>query len=73
MNAASGPALGPEHRRRHRRHAPVTPDTADPATATATVTVTDTAGNPTTVSIAFPAVAKADQTLTGFELQLRAR
>ena len=30
------------------------------------MTVTDTAGNPATVSIAFPAVARGDQTLTGF-------
>ena len=30
------------------------------------MTVTDTAGNTATVSIAFPAVAKGDQTLTGF-------
>ena len=43
-----------------------TPDTADANTARATVTVTDTAGNTATVSIAFPAVAKGDQTLTGF-------
>ena len=43
-----------------------TPDTADPTTTTATVTVTDTAGNPAPVSILFPAVAKGDQTLTGF-------
>ena len=43
-----------------------TPDTANPATATATVTVTDTAGNPADVPIAFPMVAKGDQTLTGF-------
>ena len=43
-----------------------TPDTADANTASATVTVTDTAGNPTTVSIAFPAVARGNQTLTGF-------
>ena len=35
--------------------------------ATATVTVTDSAGNPTDVSIAFPAAAKGDQTLTGFD------
>ena len=35
-------------------------------TATATVTVTDSAGNPTDVSIAFPAAAKGDQILTGF-------
>ncbi len=43
-----------------------TPDTADANTADATVTVTDTAGNPATVSIAFPAVAKGAQMLTGF-------
>ena len=43
-----------------------TPGTADANTTSATVTVTDTAGNPATVSIAFPAVAKGDQTLTGF-------
>ena len=43
-----------------------TPDTADANTADATVTVTDTAGNTATASIAFPAVAKGDQTLTGF-------
>ena len=43
-----------------------TPDTADANTADATVTVTDTAGNPATVSITFPAVAKGAQTLTGF-------
>ena len=44
-----------------------TPDTAAANTATAvTVTVTDSAGNPTTVSLAFPAVDKGDQTLTGF-------
>ena len=43
-----------------------TPDTAEADTATVTVTVTDTAGNPTTVSLAFPAVDKGDQTLTGF-------
>ena len=42
-----------------------TPDTAGGA-ANATVTVTDTAGNPDTVSISFPAVDKGDQTLTGF-------
>ena len=44
-----------------------TPDTADADTATATVTATDTAGNTTTVDIAFPAVEKGDQTLTGFQ------
>ena len=44
-----------------------TPDTADANTADATVTVSDTAGNTGTVDIAFPAVAKGDQTLTGFQ------
>ena len=43
-----------------------TPDTGDANTADATVTVTDTAGNTDTVDITFPAVAKGDQTLTGF-------
>ena len=43
-----------------------TPDTADANTARATVTVTDTAGNTDTVDIAFPAVARGNQTLTGF-------
>ena len=43
-----------------------TPDTADENDASATVTVTDTAGNPADVSITFPAVDKGDQTLTGF-------
>ena len=37
--------------------------------ATATVTVTDSAGNPTDVSIAFPAAAKGVQTLTELRLQ----
>ena len=44
-----------------------TPDTADANTADATVTVSDTAGNTAEVSITFPAVAKGDQTLTGFQ------
>ena len=43
-----------------------TPAAADTGTATATVTVSDTAGNSDTVEIAFPAVAKGDQTLSGF-------
>ena len=43
-----------------------TPDTAAANAVSVTVTVTDTAGNPTTVSLAFPAVDKGDQTLTGF-------
>ena len=42
-----------------------TPDAAADA-KDATVTVSDTAGNPATASLAFPAVAKGDQTLTGF-------
>ena len=44
-----------------------TPDTADADTASATVTVRDTVGNTDTVSIVFPAVAKGDQTLMGFQ------
>ena len=44
-----------------------TPDTADINTTSATVTVSDTAGNTDTVSITFPAVAKGDQTLSGFQ------
>ena len=44
-----------------------TPDTADANTADATVTVSDTAGNTVEVSVTFPAVAKGDQTLTGFQ------
>ena len=43
-----------------------TPNSANASTQQATVTVTDTAGNPANVSIAFPMVAKGDQTLTGF-------
>ena len=43
-----------------------TPDTAEANTASVTVTVSDTAGNTGTVDITFPAVAKGDQTLTGF-------
>ena len=42
------------------------PTAADVNIARATVTVTDRAGNSADVSITFPAVAKADQTLTGF-------
>ena len=44
-----------------------TPDTVEADTASVTVTVTDTAGNPAEVSVTFPAVGKGDQTLTGFE------
>ena len=44
-----------------------TPDTANASTATATVTVSDTAGNTTEVDIAFPAVSKGDQTLAGLQ------
>ena len=43
-----------------------TPDTADATTASATVTVMDTAGNPADVSIAFPEVDKGAQVLSGF-------
>ena len=43
-----------------------TPEAAEAATATATVTVGDAAGNTATVDITFPAVAKGDQALTGF-------
>ncbi len=43
-----------------------TPDTASAGTASATVTASDSAGNSVTVSIAFPAVAKGAQTLSGF-------
>ena len=44
-----------------------TPDTADANTADVTVTVSDAAGNTAEVPITFPAVAKGDQTLTGFQ------
>ena len=44
-----------------------TPDTADANPTTATVTVADTADNPATVDLTFPAVAKGTQTLTGFQ------
>ena len=43
-----------------------TPDAVSSSTATATVTVSDAAGNTATVDIAFPAVAKGDQSLSGF-------
>ena len=43
------------------------PDIVDANTASVTVTVTDTAGNPAEVSITFPAVDKGDQSLSGFE------
>ena len=43
-----------------------TPTAADTGTATATVTVSDTADNTAMVDITFPAVAKGDQTLSGF-------
>ena len=43
-----------------------TPTAAVSGTATATVTVTDTAANSGTVEVVFPAVAKGDQTLSGF-------
>ena len=44
-----------------------TPDTADSSTATAEVTVSDAAGNTDEVSITFPAVAKGEQALSGFQ------
>ena len=44
-----------------------TPTAADADPATATATVTDAAGNPATVDIVFPMVAKGDQTLSGFK------
>ena len=44
-----------------------TPDTANASTASVTITVSDTAGNTATVDVTMPAVAKGDQTLTGFE------
>ena len=43
-----------------------TPSAADTGTASVTVTVSDTASNTATVGITFPAVAKGDQTLSGF-------
>ena len=42
------------------------PTTANASTAAVTITVSDTAGNAVTVTVTFPAVAKGDQTLTGF-------
>ena len=44
-----------------------TPEAADVATATATVTVSDAAGNTATATIIFPAVDKGDQALVGFQ------
>ena len=44
-----------------------TPSAADAATAAVTVTAADTAGNPATVALTFPAVAKGDQDLSGFK------
>ena len=46
------------------------PNTANPEPTTATVTVTDTAGNSAGVSIEFPPVAKGDQILRGFRYSL---
>ena len=46
-----------------------TPTAAATATASVTVTVSDSGGNTDTVDITFPAVAKGDQTLSGFSLQ----
>ena len=42
------------------------PTTASTTTPTVTIGLTDTAGNPATVEINFPAVAMGSQTLTGF-------
>ena len=44
-----------------------TPDAADANIATATVTLSDAAGNSATATITFPAVDKGDQVLSGFE------
>ena len=43
-----------------------TPTRANANSAAVTLTVTDTAGNSATVDLTFPAVAKGEQTLTGF-------
>ena len=43
-----------------------TPDAARTSTSSVTVTVTDAAGNPATVSLTFPLVTKGDQDLSGF-------
>ena len=43
-----------------------TPSAASTGTAPVTVTITDDAGNETTVSLAFPAVSKGEQDLAGF-------
>ena len=43
-----------------------TPTMASTGTAPVTVTITDDAGNETTVSLAFPAVSKGEQDLAGF-------
>ena len=43
-----------------------TPDKAEANTATATITVSDAAGNTATATIIFPAVDKGDQALVGF-------
>ena len=44
-----------------------TPTAAEADPSTATVTVTDAAGNPATVDIVFPMVAKGEQVLSGFK------
>ena len=44
-----------------------TPTTANADTASVTVTVSDEAGNTAATTLTFPAVAKGDQTLSGFE------
>ena len=43
-----------------------TPTRANANTARATMTVTDAAGNPATVKVTFPAVARGEQDLSGF-------
>ncbi len=43
-----------------------TPATANTDTSDVTIRLADNAGNPTDVPLTFPAVAKGDQTLTGF-------
>ena len=48
------------------------PTAANATTAAVTVTVTDTAGNTATTTVTFPAVAKGDQTLSGFAYSVSA-
>ena len=44
-----------------------TPEAAEANTATATITVSDAAGNTAPATIIFPAVDKGGQALTGFQ------